>query len=118
MRHLNITFQHPFTLNAPTSDYLKVNIALKYSRRMAWDMVRVAIQKIQLEAEIPYLPFAGLCAVLRAGLAVLETREFVDEDIINEVELRAFRNVLNWFAGRWNIGRQYLSRLEELHGTS
>jgi hypothetical protein len=114
MRHLNITLQHPFTLDAPTSEHMKVYLALKYSRRMAWDMVRVAIQKMQFESEIPYLPFAGLCAVLRAGLAVLETRDFVDEEIIEEVELHEFKKILEWFGGRWDTGREYLQRFEAL----
>jgi hypothetical protein len=85
---------------------------------MAWDMIPVAIKKIQSEAEIPHLPFAGLCCVFRAGLAVIETREFVNEDVAGENEVQGFRKLLVWFAGRWNIGGEYLRRLDELLGQS
>jgi len=81
---------------------------------MAWDMVRVAISKIQSESEISHLPFAGLCCVLRAGLTVLETREFVNEDVVQHEETQGFERILQWFAGRWNIGNVYMRRLEEL----
>jgi hypothetical protein len=114
MQYLCTILEHPHTLGMPDPKYIKVHLALKYSRRMAWDMVRVAIQKIQTEAEIPHLPFAGLCCVLRAGLAVLETKEFVNEDVVGDDEVRGFRQILEWFARRWGIGAEYLNRLEEL----
>jgi hypothetical protein len=91
-------------------------MALKYSRRMSWDMVRSTLKKIQFEAEVPHLPFAGLCSVFRAGLVVLETREFVEENLVNADEVRSFKQVLQWFAGRWGIGHEYLECLEELLG--
>lgn len=81
---------------------------------MAWDMVYVAIQKIQSKTEIPRLPFAGLCCVLRAGLAVLETRGLVDEDVVEDESLRGFRRTIEWFATRWDLGSVYLRRLDEL----
>ena len=60
----------------------KARLALTYSRRMAWDMVKVAISKIENEEEVKRLPFAGLCCVLRAGMAVLETNGCVEEDVV------------------------------------
>jgi hypothetical protein len=114
MQYLCTILHHPHTLDMPCPDYIKVHLALKYSRRMAWDMVRVAIQKISNETEIPHLPFAGLCCVLRAGLAVLETKEFVNEDVIEDGEVHGFKQILEWFARRWGIGGEYLKRLEEL----
>ncbi|KAH7401223.1 hypothetical protein BKA66DRAFT_98299 [Pyrenochaeta sp. MPI-SDFR-AT-0127] len=100
----------------PDPLYIKAHLALKYSRRMAWDMVRVAIDKIENEAEIPNLPFAGLCAVLRAGLAVLETKEYVAEDVIENIELEGYLRIMRWFSGRWNVSSQYLKKAEELLG--
>jgi hypothetical protein len=83
---------------------------------MTWDMVRMNIKRIRNEAEMPHLPFAGLCSVFRAGLAVFETSELVDEKVVNEGEARSFQQLLEWFAGRWGIGYEYLGRLEELLG--
>jgi hypothetical protein len=115
MQRLCTILQQPNTFEAPAPEYIKAHLALKYSRRMAWDMVRVAISKIQSESEIPHLPFAGLCCVFRAGLAVLETSVFVDEDVVGGDDIQGFGTILGWFAGRWSIGREYLRRLEELH---
>jgi hypothetical protein len=116
MQYLDAVHPNPQELRPPTAMYIKAHLALKYSRRMAWDMVRVAIQKIQSAAEIPHLPFAGLCCVLRAGLAVLETRTYVNEDVVGEDEVQGFKQILEWFADRWGIGSDYLKRLEELLG--
>jgi hypothetical protein len=85
---------------------------------MAWNMVHVAIQKISSKAEILYLRLAGLCCVFRAGLAVLETREYVNEDMFREQDVQGFKKILEWFAGRWGIGGHFLRRLEELVGRS
>jgi hypothetical protein len=114
MQYLCTILHHVHALGMPDQEYIKVHLALKYSRRMAWDMVRVAIEKIQSEAEIPHLPFAGLCCVLRAGLAVMETKEFVNEDVVKHDEVCGFRQILEWFAARWGIGREYLNKLDEL----
>jgi hypothetical protein len=114
MRYLCTILQHTHTLETPDQEYIKVHLALKYSRRMVWDMVRVAIEKVQSEAEIAHLPFAGLCCVLRAGLAVVETKEFVNEDVVSNDEIQGFRQIIEWFAARWSIGSDYLNRLEEL----
>jgi hypothetical protein len=116
MQYLVSIYPHPQELPVPSAEYIKAHLALKYSRRMAWDMVRVAIQKIQSGAEISHLPFAGLCCVFRAGLAVLETRTYVIEDVVGDDEVHSFRQLLEWFAGRWGIGSDYLRRLEELLG--
>jgi hypothetical protein len=114
IRYLCKVLSHVRTLDAPTPDYVKAHLALKYSRRMAWDMVRVAIEKIETETEMSHLPFAGLCCVFRAGLAVLETKEFVNDDVVGEDEIEGFIQTLKWFAGRWGIGQVYLETLEEL----
>lgn len=92
-------------------------MALKYARHMAWDMVKVGIQKINGEGEsgeegvgeVGRLPFAGLCCVVRAGVAVLKTREFyADGDGVEEKEVEGFKRVVGMFAGRWGVGQLYL----------
>lgn len=71
---------------------------------MAWDMVRVMIQKVKSKEEILLLPLAGLCCVIRAAVAVLETRRFGEEDEWTDAEVRGFLRVLEWFAERWSVG--------------
>jgi hypothetical protein len=114
MQYLIATLQHPHSLEPPTPAYMKAHMALKSSRHMSWDMVRDAIQAIQSEADVLHMPFASLCCVCRAGLAVLETSEFVHEDVVGPGEVQSFRTILEWFAGRWGIGAEYLKRLDEL----
>ncbi|KAH8731666.1 hypothetical protein GQ44DRAFT_604645 [Phaeosphaeriaceae sp. PMI808] len=114
IQHLSNTLEQAHTPESPTPEFAKVQLALKYSRRMSWDMVRVAIEKISCEAEVPHLPFAGLCCVLRAGLVVLETRDYVNDDIVGEGDIQGFRKILEWFARRWGIGDMYLRRMSEL----
>ena len=117
MRYL-ATILPPFNI-PPDPRYVKAHLALKYSRHMAWDMVRIAIKKVQSKNEIARLPFAGLCCVLRAGLAVLETREYMEEDLIEQqVELDGYVKILGWFSTRWGIGNEYLQRVGELLGRS
>ncbi|KAH9869880.1 hypothetical protein J1614_006801 [Plenodomus biglobosus] len=111
MTYLSDNMVH-FTVPGP--DYKKAHLALKISRHMAWDMVRVAIQKIQSEGEISHLPFAGLCCVLRAGLAVLETSEFMAEEVTQPGEISEFLKILDWFSARWSIGREYVQRAEQV----
>jgi hypothetical protein len=116
MQYLSNIFPHPHINHEAASVLSKARMALKYSRRMSWDMVRSTLKRIRDEAEMPHLPFAGLCSVFRAGLVVLETREFVNENLVNADEVRSFKQVLQWFAGRWGIGHEYLICLEELLG--
>lgn len=113
MRHLYATTQ-AYTLEGPSAEYLQVQRALTHSRRVAWDMVRFAIEVIQDENEVALLPLAGLCCVLRAGLAVLETREHVIEDVVQTDEIDGYIVILRWFANRWVIGEEYLKRVELL----
>lgn len=110
MTHLSDNMVH-FTVPGP--DYTKAHLALKYSRRMSWDMVRIAIQKIQSQEEIQRLPFAGLCCVLRAGIAVLETSEFMAEEVMEPEEIVEFMKIMDWFDVRWSIGREYARKAEE-----
>lgn len=114
MQHLCYNFEYKDAPEDPTSEYAKVYLALQFSQRMAWDMVRVCIQILKSEQEIPNLPFGGICCVLRAGLAVLETREFIDADVIPEEELEGYMRVLKWFSSRWSVGVEYLASAEEL----
>jgi hypothetical protein len=116
MQYLSGRFPHAHVNHEAASALIKARMALKYSRRMSWDMVRSTLKKIRHEAEVPHLPFAGLCSVFRAGLVVLETREFVDENLVDAAEVCSFKHVLEWFAGRWGIGHEYLKCLEELLG--
>ena len=79
-------------------------------------MVRIAIQLVKGEEYIQRIPLAGLCSTMRAGLAVLETRGYVDEDVIEAGELEAYVKVLKWFSARWTIGTEYLARVEKVLG--
>jgi len=97
-----------------TPEYQKAVVALKFSRSVVWEMVRIAIQLVTSEESMLRMTFAGLCSVLRAGLAVLETRKFVDEDVVLAGELEAYVRILKWFAGRWTIGNEYLVRMETI----
>ena len=96
----------------------KVKVALRASRRMAWDMVQVGIRIITCEEEISRLPFAGLGCVVRAGVAVLETRGWVDDGeddgVVGEEEGRAFRRLVEWVSGRWGVAGGYLRRVDEV----
>lgn len=84
---------------------------------MAWQMVRTMFQIIKSEASIVRTTFAGLCSVLRAGLLVLETRKYVDEEVATEAEIEAYLRILTWFSRRWTTGREYLGRAEEILGS-
>lgn len=100
-----------------SAEHVKAQLALSVSRRMAWDMVRVGMQRIGSEEEIAELPFAGLCCVIRAGVAVLETGEWVEaRDVVTdeEDEMRVFRRLVEWFGRRWGVGRGYLARVDEV----
>ena len=79
-------------------------MSLHYSRRMAWDMVRVMIEKIENEDDLPCLPFAGVCCVIRAAIAVLETGQDGNTDMPNEDEITGFLKILGWFSRRWSVG--------------
>ncbi|USP80133.1 uncharacterized protein yc1106_07407 [Curvularia clavata] len=104
----------------PSAEHLKAHLALSVSRRMAWDMVRVGMQRIGSEEEIAELPFAGLCCVVRAGLAVLETDKWVEErdgegrGVATSEEVRVFRRLVEWFGKRWGVGKGYLARVDEV----
>ncbi|XP_014555128.1 hypothetical protein COCVIDRAFT_39050 [Bipolaris victoriae FI3] len=97
----------------------KVKVALSVSRRMAWDMVQVGIRVVGCEEEIARLPFAGLGCVVRAGVAVLETRGWVDDGadgVVGEEEGRRFRRLVEWVSGRWGVAGGYLARVDEVLG--
>jgi hypothetical protein len=85
----------------------KTMLALHYSRRMAWEMVHVMIGKIESEDELPQLPFAGLCCVIRAAVAVIETKEYEEEFASSDMEFEKFNRILSWFAARWHVGGEY-----------
>lgn len=82
-------------------------MALHYSRRMAWDMVQVMIRKIEREEELLFLPFAGVCCVIRAAIAVFETRMYADVDELSHEDISGFLRILTWFSGRWSIGGKF-----------
>jgi len=73
---------------------------------MAWDMVKVLNNKVENEEILSYLPFAGLCCVIRAAIAVLETTQHGDEGEITENDIINFLRVLGWFSTRWSIGSE------------
>jgi hypothetical protein len=90
-------------------EYIKTNLALAFSRRMVWDIVVSEVTKS--EEEVSQLPLGGLCLVLRAGLAVLQGRQFVVEEIVHEEEVKNFMATLTWFSQRWRVGTELLSIL-------
>lgn len=80
-------------------------------------MVRVTIELVKSEESISRITFAGLCSVLRAGLAVLETKGLMDDDEVVETgEIQSYIRILRWFSGRWTVGNEYLVRAEEVLG--
>lgn len=84
---------------------------------MSWEMVRIAVQLVKSETSMSRMTLAGLCSVMRAGLAVLETRAYVDHDeVIQTGEVEAYTKILKWFAARWQIGHEYLHKVEEIIG--
>lgn len=92
----------------------KARLALGCSRRMAWDMVKEATSKIEGEEEMQRLPFGGLCCVLRAGVAVLETSGRMADDVVTRGDVEGFERVVGWFSGRWGVGRQFETRIRGL----
>ena len=84
----------------------KVLIALHYSRRMAWDMIRESIQKVKSDEDLGRLPCARLSFVVRAAIAVFETNEYDEEIIYSDEELGGFTTILKWFTARWSIGSE------------
>lgn len=83
---------------------------------MSWEMVRMSIQLIKCEDSVSRMTLAGLCSMLRAGLAVLETNNYTDDDVIKEGEVQAYLKILRWFAARWTIGNEYLERAQQVLG--
>ncbi|KAF3043927.1 hypothetical protein E8E11_005863 [Didymella keratinophila] len=92
----------------------KVHLTLMFGRRMAWDMVRAALGSVDSKEEAARLPFAALCCVLRAGLAVLETSRLNDSELVSREEVTKLQRVVGWFAARWGIGRQFEMKLADI----
>ncbi|KAF2821657.1 hypothetical protein CC86DRAFT_448667 [Ophiobolus disseminans] len=111
-QHIRDSFSDSRSSEAP--EYVKALVALRFSRSMAWETVRTAIQLVESEESVSRTTFAGLCSVLRAGLAVLETAVFVDDKVIHPGEAEAYVRMLTWFSGRWTIGKEYLERVEKV----
>jgi hypothetical protein len=88
-------------------DTTKARMALHYSRRMAWDMVRESLQKVGSEEELAQVPFARLFFVMRAAVAVFETKKYGEEIQYGDTELRDFSKILEWFAARWSVGGKW-----------
>jgi hypothetical protein len=89
----------------------KADLALRYGRRMAWDMVKNALDKVESEEEVAKLPFAALCCVLRAGITVLETAWLCGEFRVDIKEIERLQRVVGWFGKRWGAGREFEVRL-------
>lgn len=83
---------------------------------MSWEMVRMSTQLVKSEDSVSWMTLAGLCSMLRAGLAVLETNRYIDDDVIREGEVQAYLKILRWFAARWTIGNEYLERTRQVLG--
>ena len=81
---------------------------------MAWDMVRAAMGSVDSKEEVARLPFAALCCILRAGIAVLETCRLPDDEVVSREELERLQRVVSWFAARWGVGRQYETKLADI----
>ncbi|KAF2864952.1 hypothetical protein BDV95DRAFT_613101 [Massariosphaeria phaeospora] len=97
-------------LNTALSLAPKTNLAFCYARRMAWDMVRVGIEKIDVETYIGQLPVAGLCCVLRAAVAVMETQEVAEA--VDPDELVGLERIMIAFKERWGVGEEYWKRIQ------
>jgi hypothetical protein len=92
----------------------KVELTLMFGRRMAWDMVRAALGSVDSKEEVAKLPFAALCCVLRAGMAVLETYGPNDGELVSGEEVQKLQRVVGWFAARWGVGRQFETELADI----
>lgn len=92
----------------------KARLALLFGRRLAWDMVVVALGKIESKSEVAKLPFAALCCVARAGMAVLETSGLSDENLASAEDIKRLQRVVSWLSARWSVGRQFEARLVDI----
>lgn len=99
--------------NEAGTDLSYVKARLHASRVMAWNMLYVALKFIK-EDDIPSIPFAALCAVLRGAIAVLETRALDDEEVVDLHGLTGLLRLTKWFGRRWVIGEEYLRNMHEL----
>ena len=73
-------------------------------------------QLVKSEDSVSRMTLAGLSSMLRAGLAVLETNSYIDDDVIREGEVQGYLKILRWFAARWTIGNEYLERAQHVIG--
>jgi hypothetical protein len=87
----------------------KSALALKYSRRMAWDMNVLLIEKLKVEPDISHLPFGGLCCVVRSAVAVAQSGKELggDYDDIDERNITTIVPSLGKFAERWKVGGEW-----------
>ena len=92
----------------------KVHLTLMFGRRMAWDMVRAALGSLDSKEEVARLPFAALCCVLRAGLAVLKTSCLRDNELVSREQVMKLQRVVSWFAARWGVGPQFETKLADI----
>jgi hypothetical protein len=92
----------------------KARMALVYERRVAWDMVRVALRKVVSMEEAARLPFSALYWVLRVRMAVLEASGTEDEKLASEAEVERLQRVLGWFGARWGVGPHLETRLKDV----
>lgn len=104
---------------------LRTQMALKYSRRMAWDMCAVTIVKLEREPNMDTLPFLGLVCVWKIGVVVAETSGLggigerggvfwdvdLDEDLegksIGSGDVKELVPVLRRFEERWGVGGKF-----------
>lgn len=84
----------------------KSMLALHYSRRMAWDMNVLLIEKLKAEPEISHLPFGGLCCVVRAAVAVAQSGKMLgaEYDKIGGSDVAPILPSLGKFSERWKVG--------------
>lgn len=92
----------------------KVELTLMFGRRMAWDMVRAALGSVDSKEEVARLPFAALCCVLRAAIAVLETCRLPGDEVVSKEEVKKLQRVVSWFAARWGVGQQFETKLADI----
>ncbi|PSN74308.1 hypothetical protein BS50DRAFT_670727 [Corynespora cassiicola Philippines] len=85
----------------------KAYMALQTSRRMAWDSVIVAVRKVGNAPDVYHLPLAGLCCVIRASVAAMQTKDYQNAQEPSREELEGISRILGWFAARWSIGVEY-----------
>lgn len=74
-------------------------MALKYYRRMAWEICKVAIDEMQ-PFDVSRMSFIAMCSIVRSVVIITETRE----NDIPKSEIERLLPVLVSFSKQWAVG--------------